>query len=308
MTASQNGKSPTNRPLLVLLRGNRSQHMPRRKQTLFEPGSERGPARNHGISTLPNMAEGGVATMQRWSGEWTGDQLIRVEPPGGDICMDQTGSPCPKFAEARARQALAEHQLTEFSHRLVNMLQLLAIRVERQQRLQDVPARRDELERLVASIHASGRLHRYLLPPRNQSHVDLGLLLGNVATAIEGVTGLICDVEAESVSVPGQVAMHLAAAVNELAWNAHKHAYGGAEGGVLRIVCRRDGDVVLRLSVTDRGGGLPADFDPRLSEGLGLMIVCAITRRFSGTLQAESDRGARFTMLLNIQMFEGGAP
>ena len=197
-----------------------------------------------------------MARAERWSGEWSSDQLITAEPTDEDSCMDQTGSLCPKFAEARARQELAERQLTEFNHRLVNMLQMLMIRIERQRRLQDVTARRTELEKLAVSVQASAQLHRYLLPPRKHLLVDLALLLGNVAAAIEGMTGLVCDVEAESVKVPGQVAMHLVAAVNELAWNAHKHAYSSPGGGVIRIVCRRDADASLRLSVADRGCGL----------------------------------------------------
>jgi len=56
----------------------------------------------------------------------------------------------------------------------------------------------------------------------------------------------------------------------------------------------------LRLSVADQGCGLPADFDPRVSEGLGFMVVCATARQFDGELQAESHEGARFTLLLTI--------
>ena len=255
-------------------------------------------------STWPNIITGRVVGTQRWINEWSGDHLTRVEPPGKDNCTDQTGALCPKFAEARARQALAELQLTEFNHRLANVLQRLVNRIERQRRVQDDPARRDELESLIASVHASAQLHRYLLPPRQDEPVDLGALLGNVAAAIEGVTGLLCDVDVGPVNVPSQVAVRLAPAVNELAWNAHKHAYGGAEGGKIRIICRRDADGRLRLSFADQGCGLPADFDPRASDGLGLMVVCATARQLGGELRVKSDGGARFTLLLNIPSFE----
>ena len=130
-------------------------------------------------------------------------------------------------------------------------------------------------------------------------------MLGNVATAIEGITGLFCEVDTDPVNVPGRIATNLAAAVTELALNAHKHAYDGAEGGVIRIVCRRDADARLRLSVADQGCGLPPKFDPRVSEGLGLMVVCATLRQFNGKLQVTSDQGACFTMLLDIPVFEG---
>jgi len=300
MTASRIGKSFGNRPVVPLLHARRLQQTPTRGQRLFELDSERLAALGRTASAWPNMVTGRLVGAQRWSRQWSGDQLTKVEPSVEENCTDQTGAFCPKFSEARARQALAELQLAEFNHRLANVLQKLVNRIERQRRIQDDSERRAELESLIASIHASAQLHRYLLPLRTQMRVDLKSLLADVAAAIEGVTGLLCDVEVEPVNVPNLVAVHLAVIVNELACNAHKHAYGGAEGGKIRIVCRRDTDGRLRLSVADQGCGLPADFDPRVSEGLGFMVVCATARQFDGELQAESHEGARFTLLLTI--------
>ena len=257
-------------------------------------------ARGRNVETWPETNSGGRPGPQRWNGAWSGDGAAEAGPAREGECLDDTAAICPKLAEARAGQALAERQLVELMHRLVNVLQVLVTRIERQRRMQDDPAVKDEFDKLAASVHASAQLHRYLLPPRKRVQVDLGALLGNVAAAIEGVTGMVCDVEAEPVTVPGEVAMHLAASVNELAWNAYKHAYGGTEGGVILIVCRRTADARLLLSVGDRGRGLPAGFDPRASEGLGLMVVWATARQFGGEVRVESKGGARFTMLLPI--------
>ena len=237
---------------------------------------------------------------RRWRGEWTGEALGAAGLPIEGGCMDPTASPCPKLAEARAGRALAERQFVELNHRMANVLQMLLARIEWQRRIQDDRSARDGLERLAASIQASAELHQCLLPPRQHMDVDLGALLTKMAAAIAGVTGLRCDVEAEPIDLPGQVAAHLAAAVNELAWNAYKHAYRGRPGGVLRIVCRRDADSRLLLSVADQGSGLPPDFDPRVKDGLGLMLICATLREFGGRLRVESDQGACFILLLNI--------
>ena len=114
-----------------------------------------GPLHQTPARKWPNKITGRVVGTQRWMGEWSGDQLTRVEPPGTDNCTDQTGAVCSKFAEARARQALAELQLVEFNHRLANVLQMLVIRIERQRRTQNDPVRRAELESLMTSVHAS---------------------------------------------------------------------------------------------------------------------------------------------------------
>ena len=216
--------------------------------------------------------------------------------------FDEPGAICPKLVEAREGRALADRQLIELTHRVANVMQLLVTRMERQQRrLRQDPTVSDELDGLVASVRASAQLHRFLLPQRTPVQVDLGALLGDLAFAIAGVTGPLCDVDATAVTVPGHVATQPAAAVNEPAWNAHKHAYRGVEGGVIRITCRRDADARLLLSVADQGPGLPTGFDPHASKGIGLMVVYATARQFGGELRVESsERGARFTLVLPI--------
>ena len=300
MAANRVGKSAGNRPILALFSVDRIQRTPARGQKPVELDSERAAAPDPTASARPTMINGRVLSTKRWVGGWSGDHLLRVKSPGKDGCADQKGTLCPKLVEARAKQALAELQLTEFNHRLANVLQRLVNRIDRQLRAQDDWARREELERLMASVHASARLHQYLVPPRTQKRVNLGSLLENVVAAIEGVTGLICDIEVEPINVSSQVAVHLAAAVNELTWNAHKHAYRGTEGGKIRIVCLRSADGRLQLSVADQGCGLPAGFDPQAGEGLGFTIIRAIARQFDGELRVEFAGGARFTLLLNI--------
>ena len=215
-------------------------------------------------------------------------------------CRDEIGGICPRLAEARAARALLERQRIELTHRMANVLHVLSIRIEQQRRRHADPAVQDELGRLAASARASGQLHQCLLPPRRVMQLDIGALLRRLATAIEGITGLRCDVETEPLIVPGHVAADLAAAVHELAWNAYKHGYDGAEGGVIQITCRRQAGARMLLSVADRGRGLPPGFNPRASEGFGLMVVYATARHFGGEVRVESGRGACFTLLLPI--------
>lgn len=273
---------------------------PIRRPLFRGPSEELATVLNWNVGTWHDTIAHGAGSTQRWNEDSSHAEHADAEPTGQDDCQDGMGNPCQKLDEALARAALAERQLIEFNHRLANMLQLLVTLIGRRTRLQNDPAVRDELERLSARVHATATLHRHLLPPRQPGHVNLGGLIEDIAVAIEGVTGLACDVDAEPVIVPGQVAMHMATALNELAWNAHKHAYRGAEGGEIRIVCRRHADGRLHLSVADRGCGLPAGFDPRASTGLGLTIIRAIAQQFSGEIRVDSDQETRFTLLLQI--------
>jgi two-component sensor histidine kinase len=149
----------------------------------------------------------------------------------------------------------------------------------------------DAAERLVAV----GHLHRFLCAHDGDGAVDLKPFLGELAALIAQSTGLRCAVEADSVLISGEVAQQLGMAVNELAINSAKHGYGPGEAGELKIQAILEGGG-LRLSVADRGVGLPAGFDVDAAGGLGLNILRAIARQLGARLEAEDDQGARFTL------------
>jgi two-component sensor histidine kinase len=72
--------------------------------------------------------------------------------------------------------------------------------------------------------------------------------------------------------LPAAAATPLVLAVTELLHNAAEHAFPDGEPGSIELVAERDGDDLV-VRVRDDGQGLPTDFDPDDSEGLGLQIV-----------------------------------
>jgi len=128
-----------------------------------------------------------------------------------------------------------------------------------------------------------------------QSDVDLGVFLRSLCPDIARSTDLGCSIDADGALVSSDVAQTLAVIVNELALNARKHAYPDGAPGDLRIKLHAEGDM-LRLQFADDGKGLPSDFDPTISEGLGLGLVKWLAAQLHGTLKMETDGGARFIL------------
>lgn len=202
--------------------------------------------------------------------------------------------------EAEERAELCERRLIELNHRVANTLQIVSSLVRAQRGQLADPLAKEALDAAVAQLEAIARLHRHLCHHPAVDRVDLGRLIVEIAPAMEESIGLRCELDVEPVELSSEMALHLVIAANELVLNARKHAYGGQEGGLVRIGCRRDPDGRLRLSVADKGRGLPGGFDCRHCTGLGMKIIGSTVRQFGGELQAEDDQGARFTMLLAL--------
>ena len=66
---------------------------------------------------------------------------------------------------------------------------------------------------------------------------------------------------------------------NELVTNAAKHG-----AGTVKVVYKVKGDR-HELSVCDQGEGVPADFDPATSKGLGMKVVTLLAKQLGGALK-----------------------
>lgn len=196
-----------------------------------------------------------------------------------------------ELSSARARLASQERQIQELNHRIANSLQLAAdMLVFEQLRARD-PLAQAALEASRARLVAVGELHRYLYEHADKPTIELRPFLVGLGEAIMATTGLRVSITADGTSVPGDMAQQIGIAVNEIAINAAKHAYAGQPGGRLSVTARRDGGELV-LTVSDEGKGL-GDSRPG---GLGMSIIAAIIRDLRGSLSAQTDGGATFTI------------
>jgi two-component sensor histidine kinase len=193
-----------------------------------------------------------------------------------------------------------EHECIELNHRIANNLQITATFLTLNVKRMSNQDAKDTLAAASARIAAISKFHRYFHRHGATSRVDLKAFFEDLGPAMALGAGLTCTIEAEPIEVSSDLAQQLAIAVNEFAINAGKHAYDSEGGGPIEIGCWRHEDARLRLSVSDRGRGLPVDFDPAASAGLGLAIVVRIAKQLGAELVAANDHGARFTLLVPV--------
>ena len=96
-------------------------------------------------------------------------------------------------------------------------------------------------------------------------------------------------------------AISVALIVVELITNALKYGYPKGMSGRIEIGIARRGEQAVLISVRDEGVGLPADFDPKKSRGLGMRIVNAFASQLSTKLKVTRlSPGSEFTLLFPI--------
>lgn len=192
-------------------------------------------------------------------------------------------------------------QIEEANHRIANQLQTVAAYLRLMRNKLDRADAHEVLRKAGERVAAIARFHRYLARHGNASGtVNFAQLLNDSVEDICAAAGIDCALETEDIDLEVDKALRLLVAVSELALNAHKHGYENVDGGRVQIACRRE-DRHLHLSVSDRGRGLPADFDLSLAKGLGLAEVVATANQCGGTLQVRRlSEETRFELVVPV--------
>jgi two-component sensor histidine kinase len=198
----------------------------------------------------------------------------------------------------KREQSLRQSMLAqEFEHRLVNGLQLVVSLLSMQSRAATTPEAAAQLTIASRRVSALGRVHHRLHLLDQQDRVEFKGYLQELCRDLSGLlvdldTGYAIAVEGDQIEIPTKSAIPLGFIVNELITNSMKYAKGRTTVRIDRISAGSHS-----LSVMDEGPGLPADFDPANSTGLGMKIIRSLVKQIGGTLQfaaGDNNRGTRF--------------
>lgn len=224
-----------------------------------------------------------------------------------NVIEDDTGTPCYRFAalvevgthkqereeefEKRIREKDA--LLMEIQHRVKNNLQMIAalLRIEARNargKIDTAP-----FDRLAGRIEAIKLLYGLLSEKGASSEIDLGVYLGEVASAVlrsYAVEGIRLDLKVDAYPVSVDVAMPTGLVVNELLTNALKHAFVGRDGGTITLHSLSDGNGCL-IIIADDGIGLPDGAEWPKHGKLGSLIVQSLRENAKASLEVDSKPG-----------------
>jgi len=199
------------------------------------------------------------------------------------------------------RTSTVEQLLLELNHRVKNSLQLVASLL-RIQAAASTPDARLQLDEARGRVMAIARAHERLHKTGRIRSIDFDALLRDVADdlLVSLAKGRAISTEIESVALPLAVekAMPLALATGEIVTNALKYAFPEDEG-TITITLARTGAEEARLVIADDGRGLPEDFRPEASAGIGMRLITGLVGQIGGQLACSNDPegGARFEIV-----------
>ena len=235
------------------------------------------------------------------------DQLVTqnedLETARGELQLAK--SQLESRVEARTRQltqALAQKDilLKEVHHRVKNNMQVVCSLLN----LQAQGAQTDETESALRQSHDRVRpmslIHEQLYNAPDLAFIDLATYVDSLLMQIrssndrDGSIRVIAHVDHPGVDVETGVPCGLI--ITELVTNALKHAFP-QRPGTITVTLNQLEDGRSQLIVEDDGIGLPADFDPRATDSLGLSLVEILAGQLSGGAEFSSDKGTRMEIV-----------
>ena len=203
-------------------------------------------------------------------------------------------------ALAQVRDALAEKDLLmlETHHRVKNSLQMVQSLLTLQARNIDDPEIAQQVQESAARVRTFGALHETLYHIAEGTEVDIGSYLEKLVRDLNAgmgatLVGRPVRLEVESTRWPASDVSTLGLVLTELVTNALKY---GAGTVTVRFGADDATPGASRLTVEDEGQGLPADFDPATTRGLGMRLVLRLLRERDARLVV--DRSVAHTRMV----------
>jgi len=191
--------------------------------------------------------------------------------------------------------------LREVHHRVKNNLQIIISLVNLQMRQIDDKRLKQVMAETQNRVRAMSLVHEKLYQSTDIAHIDLASYTRFLVTHLISFYGVdsrqvALNIDIGKIMVGINTAIPLGLIINELASNALKHAFPNGKTGSLSITVR-EVEKTLNLSIKDDGVGVPADFDWRNAESLGLRLVISLVEQLDGTIELDRSAGTAFTIM-----------
>lgn len=213
-----------------------------------------------------------------------------------------------KAAEQRLQELVREKEalLKEVHHRVKNNLQVVSSLLRLENNRSANPDTRTVLAEMQGRVRSMALLHEALYRSGTYASIDLGAYLRRLTTeafrALAISPGSVqLHLELASVPVEMDQAMPCGLLINELLSNSLEHGFPDGRTGEILVELRVVDNGQLQLRVSDTGVGLPADFEARRRNSLGMQLVSDLAGQLGGALNIGPGPTAEFTVSFPVR-------
>jgi two-component sensor histidine kinase len=195
----------------------------------------------------------------------------------GSVVMDQME------LRLSARQAIGQAQLMakEIDHRVTNSLQFISGLLMMQGRSSNSETA-SHLQMAANRVAAVAQVHRNFYT-NEAEETSCITFLHRLCADLSGILETPIKVHGDEGKVPTTRIQPIGLMVNELVTNAAKHGAGRIDVEYTIV------DGTHELSVCDEGQGLPNDFNPAGTAGLGMKVVTTLAKQLGGQMTAQAN-------------------
>lgn len=174
----------------------------------------------------------------------------------------------------------------EIDHRVMNSLQFISGLLAMQSRSASSADAPGHLKAAANRVAAVAQVHKNFYSDE-AAEVSCITFLRRLCADLSGILERVVEVHGDEGNVSTTKIQPIGLLVNELVTNAAKHGSGQIE-----VAFRITGDM-RELVVCDEGEGMPADFDPGNSEGLGMKVATALAAQLGSRVVAGTKANGR---------------
>jgi PAS domain S-box-containing protein len=231
--------------------------------------------------------------------QWVENRIIKL--PSGEVVAIYDDITQRRAAQDSIKASLAEKEvlLKEIHHRVKNNLQVVSSLLNLQAKTMKNAAAAAAFRESRSRVHAMALVHETLYRSHDLATLDMREYIGKLLDSLRGScsagSAVSFEKDIKSCSLCVDTAVCIGLILNELVSNSLKHAFADGRSGTIKVTLAGEKDG-YRLEVADDGPGLPADYDLKRAESLGMQLVASLARQISGTVEAAPGAGSRFVL------------
>jgi PAS domain S-box-containing protein len=189
----------------------------------------------------------------------------------------------------------------ELHHRIKNNLQMVASLLYIKSTMTEETALKRFIDETSAKIHSISSIHEQLLQMKGIDKLDVKQYLDSlcrnlIQTYSYGYTKFDLTIDLDSAHMDIDKVLNLGLIVNEILSNAIKYAYPSGTNGKINVYLKHNNGQSI-LTVSDEGVGIPKEKLAGMNNSYGMQLITLFTKQIGGTLDIESENGAKFIII-----------